>query len=618
MLPDEIKGVLPIEEKCVQVAISYSQDHTMIFWDCTKGEAIRRVEDHNTFPIWVMQVSNDNKFLAVHGSECSITRPDGKHLFDLEDPESSSTVSCFQFFPDNTRVVSGNVSGEIKLYGLGQGGFDQKLITKVECDEDRKEVVDLLITPNGKYIIAATNQEAAFVFSTDNLTLVTKLPHITTVDKLAMTVDGSRILTASEDKNVRVWDVTKIGKENQTAHIDKHDDTVSTMTFLHHKDEIITTAYGSQEFKVWNVTTGKLLRSPPIPDKTSCHEVAVTSDDRRLIGAGGCRWFVLQLPEFKLLNTFQERFVLPSHFVLTPDDRRLVAGIGQPEFSIRIYDVSSGETLRKINLRSTALTMLPNGNFVNQYYQQMYDSTGKTKVMQMMNGHTGELVEEFRHGDRVLDYAISSDYSKLVCGCSDKDIDLWHLDGRSHFATLKGHSGRVLSVCFSPDNHVIASGADDGEVFLWSLDSNEIVHSLKGHKSDISSMVFSKDGRYLFTAAKDDLYIMVWLVANGNRVMTYNTYSVVRNMRISNVTNHIVVGLYDGRIAILEVNDFTSTTVKKRVMTKEYQNHESVKADTTRMGGDVVNQDRRSPGKTKKNKQESSQRKQKSKTCSLV
>ena len=542
-----------MEENNRQVAVSYSQDRTMIFWDLAKGELIRRVEDHHNFGIGVLEISHDKQFFALHGKDCSIHKANGEYLFELTDPESSSTVKSFRFTSDNARVIGGHCSGEIKVFGLGSGGFDQTMIAKVECN-DRKDIEDLLLTPDDKYIIAATGDEHAYVYSTDTLDLVTKLPHITTVDKLAMTVDGSKVLTASQDKNVRVWNITKIGKEDREVKIDKHKDEVSTITFLHHQDQVITTGYDEGEFKVWDVRTGKLLKSPPTPNENHCYAVAITADDSRLVGAGGHQWYILQLPNFKLLNAYQERMVQVSHFVLTPNDDMLVAGHGQPEHSIRLYSLATGETIRKIDLRSTNLIVLPSGNCLNQFYTQFYDTSGKSRTIQMINPFHGSVVFDFSHGDKVMDYAVSPDYSMMVCGCMDKDIDVWHLTSRSHIATLKGHSSCVTTVTFSPDNKQVASGGRDGEIIIWNYSSKEALYTLKGHESDITLLRYSSDGKYLLSAAETDLYVIVWLVESGSRVMSYNTYSVVRDMRVSKLSNSVVLGLQDGRVAILRIS----------------------------------------------------------------
>ena len=554
-----------MEREGRQIAISYSRDYTMIFWNLTDGQAIRRVEDDNDFTIDVLQPSHDRRYLAVHGTNVSIHRADGKYLFNMRDEDgSTSSVGAFHFTRDNARVIAAHPSGAVITFDIEK----REMINRVDIDEeiDRDySIADSVVTPDDRYIVLATAQENALVYSVDNLELIAKLPHITTVDRVALTGDGSRLLTASGDKNVRVWDMSKIGKEQQqTVNLDKHPSVVSTISFLHTRDEVITTAYEDTEFKVWDLQTGKLLKSPPIPNEKTCYEVAIATDDKRLVGLNGNQWYVLQLPDFTVLKTFQEYMVNVSHFVLTPDNKRLVAGIGQPEHSIRIFDISSGDTISKIHqLRSTDLYMLPNGMALNQYYNQMYDSSGKTSIMQMINCNHGQVIRSFQHGGKILDYAVSADYSTLACGCADKDVYLWDLTSGANIAALTGHSDRVRSVAISPDNQMIASGADGGEVILWSAGSHNKLHSLTGHESDISKMAFSSDGKYLFTCAESDLYVIIWCTKSGRRLMTYNTYSVVSRIGVSSLSNTVVVGLYDGRLLILRVSDRFDATASK-------------------------------------------------------
>ncbi|XP_022102527.1 NACHT domain- and WD repeat-containing protein 1-like [Acanthaster planci] len=563
---DEIKGVLTTEIDERQVAITFSQDHTLILWDILKGETIREMTDADTFPIWKVTLSEDRRLLALHGCEISLhSFPDCKYLGDSRDPESNSTVETMYITRDNSRVISGHVCGAVRMYGTGKN-TERTLLKKQDCFERDGPVTSMAVTPNEMHVIAALKMSEAVVLNLETLEVEAKLPHILNVLTVAVTPDGSKILTGSEDKNVRIWDVANLKTSNSSDEpelaISKHDGYTYEALTLNADDKVITTG-SDKTIKLWDVRSGKLIKSIGDPTGGNCYAVAISRDDTFMVGSSS-GWYVLTLPDLVLQRKFREQWITPSHCVITPDNSRLVAGLGQPKFEIRILHVETGQTLEVIKLRSTAFCMLRYGVFINQYKIGMYDSSGKTKILQLIDSNQGQVISELRHADRVLSFAVSADERRLVAGCSDHDIDLWDLTTFSHITTMKAHTGRVTAVSFSPDGNHVASGADGGEVIIWDVQSQSLKHSMKqAHESDVSNVIFSPDGRFLVSSGQDDNYIQVWDTQTGKHLMKYHTYAKTSSIIMSAKCNTAIVTLQDGRVAFLtfspSVPSFTSS-----------------------------------------------------------
>jgi platelet-activating factor acetylhydrolase IB subunit alpha len=73
--------------------------------------------------------------------------------------------------------------------------------------------------------------------------------HDNWVRGLALHPTGKYLYTASDDKTLRVWDLT-YGKEKKK--IDAHDHFISTVRF-HHKYGVIATAGNDMVVKIWNL-----------------------------------------------------------------------------------------------------------------------------------------------------------------------------------------------------------------------------------------------------------------------------------------------------------------------------------------------------------------------------
>ncbi|XP_022102528.1 NACHT domain- and WD repeat-containing protein 1-like [Acanthaster planci] len=565
---DEIKGVLTTEIAGRQVAITFSEDHTLVLWDILKGEMIREMTDADDFPILKVVLSEDRRLLAVHGYEISLhSFPDCEYLGDARDPESSSTVEAMYITKDNTRVISGHTAGVVRTYGTGNN-TERTLLGRQDCFERDGELTSMAITPNERYVVAAFKTSEAVVLNPETLEVEAKLQHIQNVSTVAVTPDGSKILTGSEDKNVRIWDVTNLKTSNSRDEpelpISKHDGCTYEALTLNSDDKVITTG-SDKTIKLWDVRSGKLIKSIKDPMEDTCYAVAISRDDTFMVGSSS-GWYVLTLPDFVLLRKFKELWITPSHCVITPDNKRLVAGLGQPKFEIRFLHLETGQTLQIINLRSTAFRMLRHGVFINQYTIGMYDSLGKTKTLELIDSDQGRVIGELKHADQVLSIAVSPNEKSLVVGSNDNDVDLWNLTTFSKIASMKGHTGRVKTTAFSPDGNLTATGADGGEIIIWDVQSQSLKHFLRrAHESDVSIVIFSPDGRFLVSSGQDDNYIQVWDTQTGRHLMKYHTYAKTSSIIMSAKCNTAIITLQDGRVAFLTFSTSIrlSTTSKK-------------------------------------------------------
>ncbi|MFW6151650.1 MAG: hypothetical protein ACOC6C_01615 [Verrucomicrobiota bacterium] len=133
----------------------------------------------------------------------------------------------------NDRNMAGVVVQEIHIYSLASGShvatytpknrWTDQTITMRYMGGDRSglRINDLLVTSNNRWLIAATNFFHAAVFDTSSGECVRRLGiaelplpfdgHASSVTSLALTTDGSRLLTGGEDDTIRVWDLDTCG-----------------------------------------------------------------------------------------------------------------------------------------------------------------------------------------------------------------------------------------------------------------------------------------------------------------------------------------------------------------------------------------------------------------------
>ncbi|MYH79187.1 serine/threonine protein kinase, partial [Candidatus Poribacteria bacterium] len=83
-----------------------------------------------------------------------------------------------------------------------------------------------------------------------------------------------------------------------------------------------------------------------------------------------------------------------------------------------------------------------------------------------MKGYTGSGVSG--GGIRALAFSPDGRFLASGSGHGDMKIQIWY-GGRTHKATLTGHTEGITSIAFHPNSRTLASGSSDQTVLLWDV-----------------------------------------------------------------------------------------------------------------------------------------------------
>ena len=168
--------------------------------------------------------------------------------------------------------------------------------------------------------------------------------------------------------------------------------------------------------------------------------------------------------------------------VFTPDDQRLITGVGQggATLSLGLWDVATGT---RITLRG--------------------DHTNGTDGLSM--SADGQYV------------ATSGDF--------DRDINVWNVSSFSIALTINnlnpetGVVSRVKDVAFSPDGSRIASGDAYG-ARVWDASSGALLFTIPSGM--VTSIAYSPDGLYIAGAVASERAVKLWSAADGTLIRTFS------------------------------------------------------------------------------------------------
>ncbi len=203
------------------------------------------------------------------------------------------------------------------------------------------------------------------------------------------------------------------------------------------------------------------------------------------------------------------------------DEDTLVSGSN--DFKIRVWKISTGLTLKIINVNTSVFSVksLSNGliacgmsNNINIY------EYSKDNLVKTLSGHYG-LVSSIELLNKQF----------MASGSSDKKVIIWDLSSYSIKYNLSQHESELRCVQRLSSN-LIASADLKGQIIIWNWLNGTLVHILKSHNSSVYSLDLYDDQTLI--SGSYDKTIKLWNITNGQLIKTINTNIQIRALAILN------------------------------------------------------------------------------------
>jgi len=333
--------------------------------------------------------------------------------------------------------------------------------------------------------------------------------HSGSVQACAVTADGRRVVSASSDHTLKVWDLDS-GRELAT--LQGHAFFVTACAVTPDGARVVSASY-DHTLKVWDLERGRELATLQghADIVTAC---AVTPDGRRVVSASFDRTLkVWDLERGRELATLQGHAHWVTACAVTPDGRRVVSA--SFDKTLKVWDRETGRELATLQGhadRVTACAVTPDGGRV---VSASYDKT--LKVWGFDSGH--ELASLQGHAGYVTACAVTPDGRRVISASEDKTLKIWNLESGRELATLQGHAERINACAVMPDGRRVVSASADKTLKVWDLDSGREQAALQGHAERMNACAVTPDGRRVISASADET-LKVWDLESGRELTT--------------------------------------------------------------------------------------------------
>jgi len=297
---------------------------------------------------------------------------------------------------------------------------------------------------------AAQNREPLLMLETGG--------HLAPVWSLAFTPDGRQLISAGDDKVIRVWSLQKA----KTTRV------IRANAGPGNNGKIYALALSSDGR--WLAVGGSLgpVEHDRPPEQMSRHKIRLYD-----FATGGLVALLLGHKDVVRGLSF------------SPDSSKLISA-GYDNRAI-IWDMETHAVTRRLSFvpDNARLTSIDYGNDAGR--ANLESST----MIQRLEGE---------HTDRVSAAAFSHDGQHAVTASWDGSVRLWQVDTGKSLAVME-HDSAVRALAVSPVDSTIAAGSVDGKVRLWRpLAPDKTPNELADQGGAIASLNFSRNGQFLISS----------------------------------------------------------------------------------------------------------------------
>ncbi|MBD2500048.1 nSTAND1 domain-containing NTPase [Anabaena azotica] len=286
--------------------------------------------------------------------------------------------------------------------------------------------------------------------------------HIKAVTSINFSPDGKKIVSASYDKTVKLWDIN--GKMLQN--MQRHKSRVYSVKFSP-KNNMIASAGADRKIILWD-ENGNYIRSLE-KQKDAIYDIAFSPDGNFLASASRDKSIILWNAKNNIFNKQYISDHLIRRIDFAPDSKHIAF---TDEKFVKIWNIETGRVtiMGEHSGLISSIKFSPKNNFL---VSSDYDGEINIwNIARLDNLENQQPVKTFNteHKDSLNNISVDAEGKRIASAGGDGLIKIWNFNGQL-LDSIEAHKNAVEEVNFSPDknSHLIVSASDDTTVKLWFI-----------------------------------------------------------------------------------------------------------------------------------------------------
>lgn len=410
-----------------------------------------------------------------------------------------------QFSPDGKKIITVSKDNTTKLWDAGKGyllaTFRQKTgyLGEARFSPDGKKIITWAGTAKESF---DTNENLFTVWdAVTGDSLVYPEIHtqgIKTIPQFSN--DGSRLVIISD--SVRAW---KTADHHSLFTLHEKGTSVFSAQFSP-ADKWLLTVHEGNLIKIWNTTTGKLVKVLS-GLSTTLFNLSFSATAGELTGITENETITWNTATWTIKRIIPGKTGRSDLSILTPDCKKIITASYDPaDRFVKLWNAASRKFIYKITGEQSV--------------------TDTTDIFQSDRWLSGTVTSASNTTIAAVLKTIK--YNDFSLGLSnDKTVKLWNIENGKLADSLVGHTGAVRFIQFSPDGKKIITASDDRTAKIWDAETGKLLVDLGGHTFNIRDALFSpadtqnKQGSKQIITTSDDGSVKLWDAATGVLLKTF-------------------------------------------------------------------------------------------------
>jgi len=353
------------------------------------------------------------------------------------------------------------------------------------------------------------------------------------------TPDGSRIISGSLDRTLRVWDIQN-GIQLSKFHILDRNGTVAFSPDC----KIIASpqTWLGQNLNIYSVETGRVLKTiiakGIVFSTFSPDGLHIYISSRTSWGGNSCIYDVNSGKSVKAIG-----WAKGGTGSYSPDKSLFVVAEEEHLGEIRLHDPITGRFIYKIDYhgKNKACAFSSCGKVVAWLSEDGILRLWRVKEKSHIECRFGYYATELErrliknypgdsqgHTLKLTAFSFSPNGKWIATASDDSTIKLWKWRDGKHLSTLTGHTGSIKTCAFSSDSSLLVSGSIDKTLRIWDVEAAISQKRHLYHQDKVNNCSFSPDGNEIASVSQNG-NLHLWNGQTGERTKTAKAHSVSAN-----------------------------------------------------------------------------------------
>ena len=363
--------------------------------------------------------------------------------------------------------------------------------------------------------------------------------HSGAVRSIEFNHDAALVVTASDDRTVRLWD-TQSARQLASVRVD---DKPAQSAHFNVDGTLFVTSSDGDAATVWESPTGKPIASLRVHSGGISEGVFDPSGSKIATRGGDGTVRIWEARTGKQLLILEGHNNPPSSVAFDQTGKRIVSTSGQRHDRAIVWDAVTGSELLRLEEHSYSP------------HSALFDRDG-TRVMTVSvdqtaivwDAKTGQPEGTLPHPARLVSAEFSPDGEYILTVSAENIARVW--GNPQEHSILEGHLGLVTCGHFSPDGSRVVTASADGTAKLYEARTGKLLQTFEASQQVVRDVSYSGNGRLLATAANDGV-ALIWDAVPALLASTFNGHTEsLRTCQYDSTGSKLFTAAVDGTMCL--------------------------------------------------------------------